>query len=250
MINKKEAQKLHAHHDYLGQKGGEFLSDIILGGQDGLVNTLGVILGITAASADIRVIVAGGLAGAVAEAISMGAVGYTSKLAERDYYQMHREREIKEISLIPEMEKEEIRQIYAAKGFKGELLEKVVEVITSNHDTWLETMMREELKLAEVDAKRPLEAAVSVGISALLGSMVPLAPFLFYYFVGQDLNGNRLWAVLVSLLISALTLFALGAYKARKTVGKWYRGGLQIAIIGIVSALSGYLIGSIFGVQA
>lgn len=77
-----------AQHHGESNKGntGEFLSDVILGGQDGLVNTLGVILGLAAASSDFRIVVAGGLAGAIAEAVSMGAVGYTSKMAERDYY--------------------------------------------------------------------------------------------------------------------------------------------------------------------
>lgn len=246
---KQDKKMLHSKADLQSANRGERLSDIILGGQDGLVNTLGVVLGLAAVAGDLKVIVAGGLAGAVAEAISMGAVGYTSKIAERDFYYSQKAREIREMELIPEMEKEEIREIYRKKGFEGDLLEKVVEVITSNHQVWLDTMMTEELNLAEVDASRPLTAAIWVGLSALIGSLVPLLPFLILFFTGNILNGDRIIIVIISLIVSALTLFLLGAFKAKLTVGKWYRSGLQITLIGIVSALFGYVIGYLFNVQ-
>jgi VIT1/CCC1 family predicted Fe2+/Mn2+ transporter len=225
---------------------GEFLSDIILGGQDGLVNTLGVILGIAAASAELRIIVAGGFAGAVAEAISMGAVGYTSKVAEKDFYISQLNREKREIKEVPQLEKDEIRDIYRAKGFEGELLDSVVKVITSNEKIWLETMMQEELKLAPVEERRPLVAAFWVGISAFVGALVPLTPFVVFYILALPFEQYKLTGIITALVCSALVLFWVGIYKSKLTAAKWYKGGLQIMIIGMVSALVGYLIGSVF----
>lgn len=216
------------------------LSDVILGGQDGLVNVLGVILGIAAAAAPTRLILAAGLAATFAESISMAAVAYTSNIAARDYYAAQLEREKREIKEIPEMEREEIREIYRKKGFEGKLLEDVVRVITSNEKVWLETMMQEELQLTPVENARPFSAALVVGISAVIGSLIPLAPFFF-------LPVNQ--AIYASICVSALVLFIVGFLKAKWTVGNVWKSGLEIAIIGIVSALVGYGIGLLFTVD-
>src|SRR5512135_3227175 len=108
------------------------LSDIILGGQDGLVNVLGVILGVAAATSDSRIVLVAGLAATFAESVSMGAVAYTSTLAEAEFYESEREREYRHINEVPNLEKEEIRKIYSEKGFEGKLLERIVETITAN----------------------------------------------------------------------------------------------------------------------
>src|SRR5438045_636608 len=113
------------------------LRDVILGGQDGLVNILGIILGVIAGGGSNTVLLAAGFAAAITESISMGAVGYTSSVAERDYYESERMREIEEIETMPEAERQEVRDIYAAKGFAGDLLDRVVDTITANRDTWL-----------------------------------------------------------------------------------------------------------------
>src|SRR3990167_6966799 len=99
------------------------LPEIILGGQDGLVNVLGVILGVAAATSNIKIVIVAGLAAAFAESISMAAVAYTSKLAEADYYQSEYEREKWEIDHIPAGEKEEIKALYENYGFKGKILD-------------------------------------------------------------------------------------------------------------------------------
>src|SRR3989338_11130066 len=100
------------------------LADIILGGQDGLVNTLGVILGVAAASSDLRIVIAGGFAATFAESISMGAVAYTSTLAEHDHYRAELERERREIRDMPQAEEEEVRTIFSKWGFTGDLLKR------------------------------------------------------------------------------------------------------------------------------
>jgi VIT1/CCC1 family predicted Fe2+/Mn2+ transporter len=224
--------------------GGGSLSDVILGGQDGLVNVLGVILGVAAATPDPNVVLAGGLAATFAESISMGAVAYTSTLADRDFYLAELEREKREIRELPDVEREEIRVVYREYGLEGEALEQVTAAVTSNEQVWLKVMMAEELKLLPVE-RGALQSAMVVGASALVGSLVPLVPFVLVPFGIL----TRAIAIVISLAVSALVLFSVGVYKARITVGRPGRSGLQMAVIGIISALAGYAIGALFGVQ-
>src|SRR5207244_10209537 len=137
-----------------------WLRDVILGGQDGLVNILGIILGVIAGGGSNTVLIATGFAAAITESISMGAVGYTSSISERDYYRAEREREIEELDTTPEAERQEVRKIYAAKGFTGELLEQVVDTITANRESWLGTMMDEELHLQPVRSSDVVRTSV------------------------------------------------------------------------------------------
>jgi predicted membrane protein (TIGR00267 family) len=220
-------------------KRGSGLSDFILGAQDGLVNVLGVVLGIAAATNDVRVVLVAGLATTFAESISMGAVAFTTTLADADMYQSEREREYRHIVETPFLEIKEIRNIYEEKGFKGELLDRIVETITTNQDVWVAVMMAEEHQLAPVDRKTAFKAAWVVGISAVLGSLVPVVPFLFLSVA------TSMW---MSVVVTALVLFGIGAYKARMTVGKPMRSGVEMMIIGTLSALAGYLVGVILKV--
>ena len=232
-----EQVRLHDRHD--PHRHESRLSDIILGGQDGLVNVLGVILGVAAATQDARIVIAAGLAATFAESISMGAVAYTSTLAENDLYHSEREREYRHIHLAPDVEVEEIRDIYRKKGFDGETLTKIVDVITSNPDVWVNVMMAEEFQMTPPEKSKAFRSAILVGFSALVGSLIPLFPF---FFLTISLS---IW---ISIVIAALTLFVVGVYKARVTVGKPFRSGLQMAVIGTVSALAGYVVGLIFKV--
>ena len=220
---------------------GARLSEIILGGQDGLVNTLGVILGIAAASQDIRIIIAGGLAATFAESISMGAVAYTSSLADADFYHAQMAREQREIREMPDLERQEIREIFQGWSFEGELLDKVVDHVSQHEEHWVDIMMAHELELQPVDNNGLLKTALLVGFSAVIGSIIPLFPFFFL----PPTQG-----MVVALVLSALALFMVGFFKARITVGVPARSGLQMMIIGIASALAGYLIGALFGAPA
>ncbi|MEP7133608.1 MAG: VIT1/CCC1 transporter family protein [Chloroflexota bacterium] len=232
-----EQVRLHDHHD---PHHGEFrLAEVILGGQDGLVNTLGVILGVAAATSDARIVIAAGMAATFAESISMGAVAYTSKLAENDLYHSEHEREHRHIHLAPDIEIGEIRDIYRKKGFEGETLEKIVDVITSNPDIWVNVMMAEEFQMTPPEKSKAFNSAILVGFSALGGSLIPLFPF---FFLSVNLS---IW---IAIFTAALTLFIVGVYKARVTVGKPFRSGMEMAIIGTLSALAGYVVGWIFKV--
>src|SRR6184192_3897808 len=145
-----------------------WLRDVILGAQDGLVNILGIILGVIAGGGYDTVLLATGFAAAITESISMGAVGYTSAMSERDYYEAEMEREAREIAAMPDIERQEIRQIYAAKGFSGELLESVVATITADRDIWLKTMMDEELHLQPKVTGDIIRTAVVITVTTLI----------------------------------------------------------------------------------
>ncbi len=227
------------HHSNDPHRRASSLSDIILGGQDGLVNVLGVILGVAAATHDVRIVLVAGLAAAFAESVSMGAVAFTSTLADADFYESERAREYRHIEQAPKLERDEIREIYKNKGFKGDLLERIVSTITANTDVWVAVMMAEEHQLTPVDRGHALRAALIVGLSAIIGSLIPLAPFTFLAVVPS------MWA---SVLITALVLFGVGAYKARVTVGHPTRSGLEMAVIGTLSALVGYAVGAVLQV--
>jgi VIT1/CCC1 family predicted Fe2+/Mn2+ transporter len=235
------SDEIHHHNAKDPHQQASALSDIILGGQDGLVNVLGVILGVAAATGDTYVIMVAGLAATFAESVSMAAVAYTSTLADADYYESEREREYRHIQEVPNLEKEEIRAIYRAKGFAGNLLERIVETITSSPDVWVAVMMSEELQLQPVDRRTALRSAIIVGIAAMIGSLIPLLPFVF---VSVSLG------IIISIGLSALVLFIVGAIKARMTVGHPGKSGLEMAVIGTVSALIGYLVGVVLRVPA
>lgn len=214
------------------------LPEIILGGQDGLVNVLGVILGVAAATADEKIVIVAGLAATFAESVSMAAVAYTSKVAEAQYYQSEYEREKWEIEHMPDGEREEIRSLYRRYGFEGRQLEDIVEKITSNKKIWLEVMMNDELRLEPVERRQGLSAAAWVGCSAIVGSFIPLVGFFFF---------SIKTAMIVSLALSTLSLFAVGYYKAHMTLGRGrIKQGIEMLVIGMLSALVGYLIGSLF----
>jgi VIT1/CCC1 family predicted Fe2+/Mn2+ transporter len=216
---------------------GNWLRDVILGGQDGLVNILGIILGVIAGGGSDVVLLAAGFAAAITESISMAAVGYTSSVSERDYYEAEKAREAAEISSVPEVERQEIRDIYAAKGFDGALLDGVVETITANRETWLATMMNEELHLQPVQSRDILRTAVIIGIATLVGHLIPLAPFLVL---------PRTPALIAAIVLSAVALFAVGAYTAVTLVGDWRKSGAQFLAIGLGAAAVGFVVGRLF----
>jgi vacuolar iron transporter family protein len=228
---------IHRHHD--PHRPGFALADVILGGQDGLVNVLGVILGVAAATHDTHIILAAGLAATFAESVSMGAVSYTTNQAEHARYESEREREYRHLHLVPAVEREEIRSIYQHKGFEGALLERIVDTITADKDVWVAVMMSEEHQLTPIGRGQAVRSALIVGVSAIVGSLIPLAPF-----VALPVNTG----MVVSVAIAAASLFAVGAYKAHVTVGHVGRSGLEMAIIGTISAMAGYVVGLLFRV--
>lgn len=224
---------------------GRSLRDIILGGQDGLVNVLGLVLGVAAATAQLRIIMAAALAATFSESIAMGGVAYTSAQAERDYYLAQLEKERREIEEVPDIEREEVRQIFRQKGLHGDVLERVVAEITSDKQIWVDVMMRDELHLQPVSSKGTIWRSFVTFLATLIGSLIPLIPFIFVPVGGLSVT----MATILALPLCAAVLFAVGAYKAITLVGDWRISGLEMLVIGMVSAAAGYGIGRLLHVS-
>ena len=219
---------------------GLILSDFILGFQDGLVNVLGIVLGVAVGTQSTPIVLLAGLAATFAESISMAAVGYTSKKAETDFYEKQKEIELREMRLIPKREKKEVEEIFRKKGFKGKDLKSLVRIITSNKKAWLNIMMTEELNLTAVQAKNPLKSGALIGVSAFIGSFVPLTPFFFLSIEN---------AFTSSVIFSGIILFSLGAVKGKITQRNLIKSGLEILLIAGLAAMAGYLVGAYFGLN-
>ena len=231
-MNSEVSTELHARSG--------LLSNFILGSQDGLVNVLGILLGLTAASSGIRLIFVAGLAALGAESISMGAVAYTSTLARRKHYLKEVSREEAEMREVPQIERDEVRGIFQKWGDEGEELERATDLIASKPKAWLEFMMSYELLLEPVDESEPRKNFLIVLSSTIFGSIIPLVP---YFLVGNDV----LLGALGSVTVSGVALFVIGYYEARTTVGSIWKNGLQMAAIGLAAGLAGFLVGHLVG---
>lgn len=214
----------------------ESIRDFILGGQDGLVNVLGLLLGVAAATNERRIVLIAGIAALMAESISMGAVAYTSSKAAKDYYLSKLVFEAKEIKDLPLKERRDIQQIYYKKGFRGKLLTQIVDKITSDKKLFLDTLMTEELQLFPGEYERPWKIGFTVLWATIIGSLVPLLPFFFL---------SVKVGIIFSLIVSLIALFTAGAVKAKLTIGSWKRSGIEMMMIGGLAALAGYAIGKV-----
>ena len=218
------------------------LSDFILGSQDGLVNVLGILLGLVAASLQpgshigSEIILVAGLSALGAESIAMAAVAYTSTYSRMKLYGSEREREIREMREVPELEREEVRIILRGWGFEGSELEEMLHRIEAKPKAWLDLMMAFELNLSYVPPEAPRRSAALVGFATVLGHFVPLIPFFFTQL-------SLVHAAIIATVLSGVMLFGIGLYEARVTAGSIWRSGLRITVIGLASGFAGLLIG-------
>ena len=236
------ARVSHTHTGFAQDNLGNLLRDVILGGQDGVVNVLGIVLGVGIATNDVRVVLVAGLAATFAESISMAAVAYTSTKASQQYFQAKKMEEKKAISQYSSFEKKQLRELYLEKGIPSSTVNQLIRHLTKNPDKWINTILHEELNLGESEKINPVREAWIVGGSAIIGSLVPISAFFLvptFLTVGQ--------ASIVALIVSALALFIAGAITARLTIGNWVRSGLTMMAIGTLAALAGFLVGAYFG---
>jgi vacuolar iron transporter family protein len=217
------------------------LRDIILGGQDGLVNALGIILGVAAAGGNVNILIATVLAASAAESISMGAVAYTSTISQKDHYDSERRKVNRGIDEAPDMAREEVMQIFEKKGFSGNVLEEVATTITNDKKTWADLIMSEELGLEKVETKNALQSSVIVGAATAIGSIIPVIPF---FLVGHGLPFST--AILLSIGFCTLSLFGVGVYQALTLIGVWWKSGIRMVGIGLSAAIIGYFIAKLF----
>jgi vacuolar iron transporter family protein len=215
----------------------EDLHDWVLGGQDGLVNVLGSILGVAIVTSNKSIILVAGLAAVAAECISMAAVAYTSVKASYSYYQSQREEQRRAIEENPVLQREILIDIYERKGLSRADAQRIVTELTKDKQIWLESMMEEHLRMYAPEKTGPLHSAFVVGFSSIIGSFIPIIPFFFMAGVG---------AIVTSCVTSVIALFILGAASAKLTIGDWRKRGLEMAIIGGTAAAVSFAIGFAF----
>lgn len=217
---------------------GKAIREVLYGATDGLVTSLGFVIGVFGALHDSRIILITGIAGATAGALSMGFSAYISSKSQMEFFLAEIERERKEMKEMPEKEREEIRKIYRSKGFQDEELEMVVRRITSNPAVWLRVMMEEELGLLVESFDNPWMVGLVTAASYAAAAFLPILPF-----AGASPEKAFGWSV----GISVAALFVLGAGKTYWTRLSPWRSGLEITGIGLISALVGYVIGRLAG---
>jgi len=215
----------------------DYLSDFVLGAVDGTVTTFAVVAGVAGASLPNYVALILGGANLIADGFSMAVGNYLGTQADRQLLDKIRRIEEQHIDQIPEGEREEIRQIFAAKGFSGETLEHIVEVITRDRRRWVDTMLTEEFGL-RLQNPSPARAALATFAAFLLAGAVPLVPFC----IPLEMQGNTRF--LLSSLATALTFFVIGYVKGRIVQRPGLRSGLETLAIGGAAAALAYLAGA------
>ncbi len=213
-----------------------YLRDFVYGGIDGAVTTFAVVSGVAGAELSSGIVVVLGLANLLGDGFSMAAGNYLGSKADLQLLEAARAMEEKHIDRYPEGEREEVRQIFGGKGFEGEDLERVVDVITANRALWVDTMLQEELGLA-LDRPNPMRAAVVTFASFLVIGILPLIVFLFDYF--SPLQSPFAYSSIVTLG----AFFVVGAVKARFVPQKWYLAGLETVFVGGIAAALAYIVG-------
>ncbi len=208
------------------------LRDWIYGAIDGVVTTFAVVAGATGAELSSNVVIILGAANLFADGFSMAAANYTGTKAEMESYDKLRAMEERHVALEPEGEREEIRQIYARKGFEGESLSDMVRLVTERDETWIDTMMEEEHGLSPVP-RSPLKAAAITMLGFVVAGSLPLAPFALTLPRASE----------IATALTALTFFAIGSAKSRWSARSWWRSGLETLFVGLLAAFVAYAVG-------
>ena len=208
------------------------LRDWVYGGIDGALTTFAIVAGAVGADLSPRVVLIMGAANLVGDGFSMAAANFSGTSAERDEYAHLRAVEERHLDLVPEGEREEVRQIYRGKGFRGEDLERAVAVVTADRERWIDAMMAEEHGQPKV-LRTPWKAALSTFAAFLACGSIPLLPFV------ADAGG----ASGLSLAATALVFFGIGTVKSRWSVAGWWRSGLETLALGLAAAGLAFAIG-------
>jgi VIT1/CCC1 family predicted Fe2+/Mn2+ transporter len=219
----------------LAARSHSYLRDFIYGSVDGTVTTFAIVAGAMGANLAGGIAVVLGLTNLAADGFSMAVSNFLGTRAERQETATARLREHAHIAALPEGEREEIRQIFARKGFQGPDLDRVVEVITNDPHIWVETMVSEELGL-QLHGASPLRAGGSTLIAFVLAGAVPLTPYLILLAPGVP----RFDPFPISAIMAGLTFFAIGALKGRFVITRWHISGIETLAVGGAAAAIAY----------
>jgi VIT1/CCC1 family predicted Fe2+/Mn2+ transporter len=217
-----------------------YLRDFIYGAVDGAVTTFAVVAGVAGAGLSAGVVIILGFANLLADGFSMAVSNYLGTKAEREVRDKARQVERDHIHIFPEGEREEIRQIFKRKGFVGDELERAVDVITSDVERWIDTMVQEELGMS-LEGPSPLKAATSTFVAFVLVGFVPMFTFVWNWLVGGGIAAPFGW----SAVLTGVAFFAVGAMKGRYIVQSWIFSAVETLLVGGLAAALAYGVGAL-----
>jgi vacuolar iron transporter family protein len=209
-----------------------YLRDWVYGGIDGTVTTFAIMAGVVGADLSAGVVIVLGIANLLADGFSMAAANYSSTKTEIEEYEQVRRMEERHVDLAPEGEREEVRQIFQAKGFEGEALDSAVEVITEHRELWIDTMMTEEHGMPPVN-RSPARSALYTFLAFVLCGSVPILAYLL----------GLSHPLPVATAMTGATFFAIGSLRSRWSTTPWWRAGLETFAIGMAAAGVAFAVG-------
>ncbi len=228
--------RLHGTGSFLN-KYQDYLGEFVYGGIDGSVTTFAVVAGASGAELSSGVILILGFANLFADGFAMSVGAFLSTKSQQHNYEKHKSVEYWEVDNIPEVEREEIREIFSNKGFEGELLERVVEVITSDRDRWVDTMMKEELSMMKEQRPPVLIGAITF-VSFVLIGLVPLVVYVWDYLAG--FQHDLFWS---AGLLTSFAFLGIGFLKTYVTETNHWKGMLETLLLGALAAGVAYYVG-------
>jgi len=215
-----------------------YLSDFVYGGIDGSVTTFAIVAGVTGASLSPTIVLILGFANLFADGFSMAVGNYLSTKSKKEYADKIRKSEEHSVINIPKEETEEIREIFSEKGFSGQQLDDAVEIITSNKEVWVDTMMKDEFGIFE-DPTSPLKSAFVTFVSFNLIGFIPLLAYILSYF-SNSFRGNTFT---LSIILTSIAFFIVGSVKGRIIGKRWVFSGFETLLIGGAAAVIAYVVG-------
>lgn len=232
------SQDIHNRYEEHGGEISQFLGDFVYGGLDGIITTFAVVSGVEGASLGTNIILIMGLANLFADGFSMATGAFLSQRSEQEFYQKEYERELWEVENLPDGEKEELKLIYQYQGYSEEEAEQLTDIKTRNKVRWVNSMMVDELGMLK-DERSPLMRALATFIAFVLAGSIPMLTFVIGLFVQISAG----MAFPVSIMLSGLALFGLGAAKVLVTHQNPWRAGMEMLLMGGMAAGVAYFIG-------
>jgi VIT1/CCC1 family predicted Fe2+/Mn2+ transporter len=218
-------------------RAGGFVRNVVYGFNDGLTANFGLLAGMVGAQGSLveagHAVVVAGLAGAVADALSMGSSGYLAAKSEREVFEHEIAMEREEIRLMPELEREELALIYQAKGIPEVEAQRMATVVMAEPERALGEKVREELGITEATST-PLREGAVTGAATLVGALIPVAPLLV---------STSAFAIWTSFALAMLSHFLVGAARSMFTGRGIFRSGFDMFVVGLGVAVAGYFVG-------
>jgi VIT1/CCC1 family predicted Fe2+/Mn2+ transporter len=211
---------------------GEAVRDVVIGMSDGLTVPFALAAGLSGTVSSTRIIVTAGLAEIVAGSIAMGLGGYLAARSDAEHYASERAREQKEVAEVPEVEKNEVADVFRAYGLTDEQSAPIVRALRDRPEAWADFMMKFELGLERPDPKRALKSALTIAGAYFAGGLIPLAPYILMKTAPAALNA--------SVIITLIALLIFGYIKGTFTGAKPLKSALQTALIGGLAASAAF----------